>query len=199
MGIINLPWKKIWGYFWKIIVGTSVLVGLIIGIIELVKNWNIVSNWLRTVGNFFLKIFAPLSNSIVRDVILFLLIVGIIVWLYLKGKKAKNIPPAEKSKKREKWKFEWTENHSLILIEIADEGDSGEHTGNLLGLLQLENPKTRFLDLQVIIDELESAGLIEEVDILGEDVKLYAALKKGRKIAKKILDKKRSIKKNNLM
>ncbi len=99
MGIKKLPWKKIWGYLWKIIlviIGLITLVGTLIGI---TKDWNIVLNWLSSIGNFFLKIFSPLGNPIVRYVLLFLLIVGALIWVFLINKKLKKLSQTYEEKK----------------------------------------------------------------------------------------------------
>lgn len=204
MGIKKLPWKKIWGYLWKIILGVIILIGLISGIIGITKDWNVALSLLSSIWNFFLKLFNPLANPIVRDVLLFVLISGALRWLFLVSKKLKKLLIAReegkkavsKEKPKEDKEFEWTENHGLILLEIAEGGNLGADTEDLLGLLQLKNPKTRFLDLQIIIDELIAADLISFLDLWDDDddVKSYGTTEKGRKNAKNILDKARKTK-----
>ncbi|GAJ02358.1 unnamed protein product, partial [marine sediment metagenome] len=100
MGIKKLPWKKIWGYLWKIIlviIGLISLVGTIIGI---TKDWNVVLNLLSSIGNFFVKILNPLANPIVRDVLLFLLISGALRWLFSVSKKLKKLLIASEEGKK---------------------------------------------------------------------------------------------------
>jgi len=202
MGIKKLPWKKIWGYLWKIILGAIILIGLISGIIGITKDWNIVLNGLSSIGNFFLKILNPLVNPIVRDVLLFILISGALRWLFLVNKKLKKLligseegkKAVPKEKPKEDKEFEWTENHNLILTKIAGEGSSGGNMYLLVDTFKKDNPDAEFLDLEVIIDELIEADLISFLDYWDDDVKSYAATEKGRKYAKKILDKARRTK-----
>jgi len=202
MGIKKLPWKKIWGYLWKIILGAILLIGLISGIIGIATNWNVVLNWLSSIGNFFLKILKFLINPIGREVLLFVLISGALIWLFLVSKKLKKLLIASeegkkavpKEKPKEDKEFEWTENHDLILTKIAREGDTGENTYRLFDTLKKENPDAEFLDLEVIIDELMKAGLIRILGPWDAEEKSYVATEKGRKNAKKILEKARRTK-----
>ncbi len=202
MGIKKLPWKKIWGYLWKIILGVILLIGLISGIIGITKDWNVVLNLLSSIGNFFLKILNPLANPIVRDVLLFVLISGALRWLFLVNKKLKKLLIASeegkkavpKEKPKEDKEFEWTENHSLILTKIAMGGDTGENTDCLFDTLKKKFLNAEFLDLQVIIDELIKAALIRIWGPWDDEVKSYVTTEKGRKNAKKILEKARRTK-----
>jgi hypothetical protein len=100
MGIKKLPWKKIWGYLWKIILGIIVLIGLISALIGITKDWNIVLNGLSSIGNFFLKILSPLANPIVRDVLLFLLIMGTLFWVFRINIKLKKLSQTYEEKLR---------------------------------------------------------------------------------------------------
>ena len=202
MGIKKLPWKKIWGYLWKIILGAILLIGLISGIIGIATSWNFVLNCLRYLGNLILEILKFLINPIGREVLLFVLISGALIWLFLVSKKLEKLLIASeegkkavpKEKPKEDKEFEWTENHNLILTKIARGGDTGENTHCLFDTFKKKLPDAEFLDLQVIIDELMKAGLISIWGAWDAEVKSYVATEKGRKDAKKILEKTRRTK-----
>ena len=91
MGIKKLPWKKIWGYLWKIILGIITLITLVGTIIGITKDWNVALSLLSSIWNFFLEILKFLISPIGRDILLFLLISGALRWLFLVNKKLKKL------------------------------------------------------------------------------------------------------------
>jgi hypothetical protein len=195
MGIKKLPWKKIVAIVLSFLFVLS-------AIISIVKGWDVILNCLRYLGNLILEILKFLINPIVRDVLLFVLISGALRWLFLVNKKLKKLLIASeegkkavpKEKPKEDKEFEWTENHNLILTKIARGGDTGENTHCLFDTFKKKLPDAEFLDLQVIIDELMKAGLISIWGAWDAEAKSYVATEKGRKNAKKILEKARRTK-----
>jgi len=195
MGIKKLPWKKIVAIVLSFLFVLS-------AIISIVKGWDVILNCLRYLGNLILEILKFLINPIVRDVLLFVLISGALRWLFLVNKKLKKLLIASeegkkvvpKEKPKEDKEFEWTENHSLILTKIAMGGDTGENTDCLFDTLKKKLLNAEFLDLQVIIDELMKADLIRIWGPWDVEVKSYVTTEKGRKNAKKILEKARRTK-----
>jgi hypothetical protein len=195
MGIKKLPWKKIVAIVLSFIFVLS-------AIITIVKGWDVALNFLRYLGNLILEILKFLINPIGRDVLLFVLISGALIWLFLVNKKLKKLLIASeegkkavpKEKPKEDKEFEWTENHSLVLTKIARGGDTGENTYCLFDTLKKKLPDAEFLDLQVIIDELMKADLIRIWGAWDAEAKTYVTTEKGRKNAKKILEKARRTK-----
>ena len=170
MGIKNLPWKKIGGILF-----------IIATIITIVTNLKFVWNCLKFLGNIVVKICAPLTNSIVRDALLFVLIVGIIVWLYLISKKLRNIPQAEKSEKMEEWQFEWDSRHSYVLENIVEIVNVGETSIRDLFEGYKENfPESSEKEYNLIVYDLEESKLIWQSSSIG-DKKFYATTDKGRR------------------
>ncbi len=201
MGIKKLPWKKIWGYLWKIIFGIIALISLVGTIIGITKDWNVVLNLLSSIGNFFLKILNPLANPIVRDVLLFLLIVGTLIWVFIINKKLKKLSQTyeekikayleEKPKKEEKPKRkeepELTVTQVYILANIANAPDSlGEHA--LFDLYQSKHPDSLRFELKSTISDLLGANLIRRAGAIGSE-SFYGATDKGVKLTNKLLKK----------
>ena len=195
MGIKKLSWKKIVAIVFSFVFVLS-------AIITIVKGWDVILNCLRYLGNLILEILKFLINPIGREVLLFVLISGALIWLFLVSKKLKKLLIASeegkkavpKEKPKEDKEFEWTENHNLILTKIARGGDTGENTHCLFDTFKKKLPDAEFLDLQVIIDELMKAGLISIWGPWDVEVKSYVTTEKGRKNAKKILEKARRTK-----
>ena len=191
MGIKKLTLKK-----------TGAMLVIIATIITIVTNLKFVWNGLKFLGSLIVKLISPLTNPVGRDVLLFVLISGALIWLFLVSKKLKKLLIASeegkkvvpKEKPKEDKEFEWTENHNLILTKIAMGGDTGENTDCLFDTLKKKLLDAEFLDLQVIIDELMKAGLISIWGPWDVEVKSYVTTEKGRKNAKKILEKARRTK-----
>jgi len=207
MGIKKLPWKKIWGYLWKIILGVSVLIGLVGTIIGITKDWNVVLNLLSSIGNFFSKILKPLANPIVRDVLLFLLIVGTLIWVFLINIKLKKLPKAYEEKlkvhleekpkkeekpeikeesentkeeikpKKEKKKLVLTERQLFILWPIAESKDKVSVSA-LLEAYRKKFPGVYRVDVKSIIIWLEKNGLIWHSGTIGSEF-YYTATDEG--------------------
>ncbi len=191
MGIKKLTLKK-----------TGAMLVIIATIITIVTNLKFVWNGLKFLGSLIVKLISPLTNPVGRDVLLFVLISGALIWLFLVSKKLKKLLIASeegkkvvpKEKPKEDKEFEWTENHNLILTKIAMGGDTGENTDCLFDTLKKKLLDAEFLDLQVIIDELMKAGLISIWGPWDVEVKSYVTTEKGRKNVKKILEKARRTK-----
>ena len=174
MGIGKLSWKKVRKYLWKIILGFIALVGFITGIIGIATNWDKVSNWLGSIGNF-------LADPIVRDVFL-LVLIGILLWLFLRKRKARSIPhQTSRHRGLEDWQYDWNLKHEFVLVKIAERKRS---YGSAYKLYERKFSNTSKLDFRVIMEDLEEVELIRlSFRILG--IKYYEATRKGRDYASK--------------
>lgn len=182
MGIKKLSWKKLW----KVALGAILLVGLISGILGIANNWDTVSNWLSTIGNFFIKIFTPVG----RDVLLFVLIIGILFWLFRRSRKTRNVPQAERIEEKEEWQFDWNLKHEFVLKKIAD---GPKPNRALYKLYEKEFSDASKLEFKVIMDDLREADLIRFSHHMFKK-KYYEATRKGREYALKGLLKEMEMK-----
>lgn len=217
MGIKKLPWKKIWGLLWKITLGIIALISLVGTIIGITKDWNIVLNWLSSIGNFFLKVLNPLANPIVRDVLLFLLIVGTLFWVFLINKKLKKLSQtyeeklrahleekpkkeekpeikeeSEKTKeeikpKKEKKKLVLTEEQLFILVEIVESHDMLSFT-YLFEIYGIKYPPALLTNFKSIIIFLEKNKLIWHSGYTWNDFS-YRETDKGVEYVSEVLKK----------
>ena len=166
MGIKKPSWKKIWK-FWKVIVGTIFFIG---AIITIATNWDFVLNRLSFLGNLFVRIFAPLSNPIVRNVLLLILIVGILVWLILIG-----------YRKLKKLKF--TEEQLFVLALIAESNEPASYR-LLSGSYREKFPGTSVINFKSTISWLERNGFIRCAGGYENNL-VYVATDKGIEYAEK--------------
>jgi len=168
---IKFSWKNIKKYLWKIILRIALLVGLISGTITIVIYWEDVSNWISSVGN-------PLVNPIVRDIILFVLLVGLSIWLFLMSKKIRSTSQIEKIE--DAWQFDWNPRHDFI-IEKFIEKDMELSTKNLFEGYEEKFPEDSEKEFNISLFDLEESGAIKHTGWLGNR-KLYVLKKKGRRL-----------------
>ena len=206
MGIKNLPWKKIWKYLWKIVLGTIFLISAIIGI---ATNWGAVSNWLSSVWDFFLKIFNPLANPIVRDILLLIFIVAILIWLILINRKLKKLPLIdkgeakvvdEKEKKEEVKKVEKQEKEKELaptykqryVLWIFANAPGNIRLGIVFERYKKKFPDVLMVEFKSIISDLEEGGFIKHTGNIGSD-RVYRATNKCNKYIEKRVKKARAV------
>ncbi|MFX0140415.1 MAG: hypothetical protein ACFFDN_42645, partial [Candidatus Hodarchaeota archaeon] len=194
MGIKNLPWKKIGG-----------IVFIIAAIITIATNLSFVWNCVKFLGNLVVKIFTPLANSVVRDVLLFVLIVGILIWLIMIGREIRKLRKlqaafdelkrsvTERKKKEESVKL--TEEHINILGEIANSPRSlGQN--DLFESYKKNYPNHYLLDMKSTISDLMQMDYIYRAGAVGGEL-LYKATDKGVKLIRKLLEAGRKKKKSS--
>jgi len=181
MGIKKLSWKEIVGIALSFIFVLS-------AIITIVKGWDVVLNCLRYLGNLILEIFKFSISTTGRDVLLFILIVGILIMVSRRLKKLQvafeelKKPVPEREKKEDK-EFEWTDEHELLLRFIVEDG--GEIISEeLLGIYLEKFPIDSRLDFDLCFDDLEEINLIQCTGEAGGS-RLYVATKEGRRYLKK--------------
>ncbi|MFX0141399.1 MAG: hypothetical protein ACFFDN_47615 [Candidatus Hodarchaeota archaeon] len=191
MGIKNLPWKKIGG-----------IVFIIAAIITIVTNLNFVWNCLKFLWNLVVKISAPLSNSVVRDVLLFILIIGISAWLYLISGKLKKLltdrekitdvnleeeEPEEKKPEEDKDIPIVKKEHRWILFLIAN-ARSSVSSSVLYEEFKKEFSGMTIVDFKSVVDELLEFELIRRSGSYTSGEFLYTTTPVGTALIKKILD-----------
>lgn len=191
MGIKKLSWKKIGG-----------IVFIIAAIITILTNLKFVWNGLKFLGNWVVKIFAPLSNSIVRDVLLLALVVGILIWLILINKKfnklkvshnelAKSVLEIKKIREEKvKIKEEMLKlkEHSYVLGHIADAPKPISQIA-LFEPYQKQYPNSTIIDLKSIIIDLLEMKLICLIAGSEGGVFDYKATDKGVKSYQEVIRK----------
>jgi len=186
MGIKKLTLKK-----------TGAMLVIIATIITIATNLKFVWNGLKFLGSLIVKLISPLTNPIVRDVLLFLLILGLLIWLILISIKIKKFKIDNKEilikptkfyggEAKEEESEEWGAEHIYVLELIAN---SVEEVGDksLFSKLKTEFPQVSKLDFSVVLDDLSEDSLIINSGF-GVGEKLYVATREGRKLAKKISD-----------
>jgi hypothetical protein len=190
----KFSWKIAWKYLWKIIALISAIIGIVIG-------WHIVLDILNWIKNMIFGILKFSVSTTGRDVILFVLVVGILFWLFLINRKIRSFPPqteeSEEKEKKEKWEFDWDKKHDYILEKFI------EADGEMIIRALFEGYKEKFPEdseeeYKLIVYDLEEAELIRHsANVRGG--RLYVLAKEGRRqymkrMREKVARKKEKIK-----
>lgn len=186
MGIKKLTLKK-----------TGAMLVIIATIITITTNLKFVWNSLKFLGSLIVKLISPLTNPIGRDVLLFILILGLLIWLILISIRIKKFKIDDEEKLIKPTKFyggetkedeseEWGTEHIYVLELIANSVE-GVDDKSLFSQLERKFPQASKLDFGVILDDLSEDSLIIVSGYL-PDAKVYVATREGRKLAKKIAD-----------
>lgn len=183
MGIKKLTWKKV--------VGILVFIGTVITILT---NLKFVWDSLKFLSYLVMKIITPLSNIIVRDVILFLLIGGILVWLVLTNRKLKKLPVVEGGKSKAVLKKgskkeevpEITMEHFFVLGYIADAPTSISQRA-LFESYKKDYPNSFMIDLKSTILDLMNMDYINR-SVSERKESFYKITDEGVKFIKKIVE-----------
>jgi len=194
MGTKKISWKNIWKSLWKIIVGAVFLIG---AIITIVKNWDLVSSWLRALLNF-------IASSLGRDIILFIIIIGIIIRLILMSIKTKKLSSGEKreakpvfkenvlkSKKEERPKLNIEQKYVLYIISKSS---GGVRESQLFNSYQKEFEERTMIDFKSVIHRLEDEFIRRSGSYTAGEF-IFSATRKGIEYMKGEMDEMRKTRK----
>jgi len=177
MRIKKLSWKKI---------GAGLFI--VAAIITIVTNLKSIWNFLKFLRSLILKLVSYLTNPIVRDVLLLLLILGLLLWLILINIRIKKFQVDDEEKGTKEDESErWGAEH-IYVLELLANSVANVSDKKLFSQLKIKFPQASKLDFGVILDDLSEDDIIYVSGYLTDGGIEYATTREGRKIAKKIAD-----------